>query len=102
MLQSILNTTTGTAATQTPPTVATGPKIMIYVGAGAGAFALIVAILISLLFFILSAQRRRKKVKTQLLAKVNNKNLPFEVGNAGEVEMMEGFVQIFFSMNENF
>ena len=89
MLQGILNTTD--AGTQNPPVGGTtAPKIMIYIISGAGAFALIVAISISLLLFILSAQRRRKKVKTQLLAKVNNKNLPFQVGSAGEVEMIEG------------
>lgn len=88
MLHSIVNTTS--AGTQNPPVGTTAPKIMIYIVSGAGAFALIVAISISLLLFILSAQRRRKKVKTQLLAKVNNKNLPFQVGSAGEVEMIEG------------
>lgn len=87
-----MNVSTTTAGTRTTPagtSVAAARAIPIYVGLGVGTFAVII-IIISLLVFILSAQRRRKRVKTQVLAKVNSKNLPFETGNAGELEMVEG------------
>lgn len=87
-----MNVSTTTAGTRTTPagtSVAAARAIPIYVGLGVGTFAVII-IVISLLVFILSAQRRRKRVKTQVLAKVNSKNLPFETGNAGELEMVEG------------
>lgn len=80
-----VSTTTGTETT----TLAAVKEIPVYVGVGIGTFALIVVVA-SLAVFVLSAQRRRKRVKTQVLAKVNSKNLPFEFGNAGEVEMVEG------------
>ena len=86
---NVFTTTAGTRTTPAGTSVAAARAIPIYVGLGVGTFAVII-IVISLLVFILSAQRRRKRVKTQVLAKVNSKNLPFETGNAGELEMVEG------------